>query len=133
MLEKYQEIYDIKAYKEKRNDVIEYLVREIVFHGYSYAYLIDIYNIIKEREPELINGIEQKLTVSNLLNEKNYLKKTAESRQRVLRAYKTLSYDGELNKVRKYSLYKKSMLEQCGDYLKGKHVRHLWHFQRQIM
>lgn len=102
LLDEYREVYDIDDYKENRNEALNYLVNEINFHGYSYAYLKDIYEIIKKREPHLIQNIENKISVSNLLMERDELRKRARDRQKVLRAYKTLSDENNINMLKTY-------------------------------
>lgn len=49
LLGEYEDVYDIQDYKERRKEALQYLVNEIKFHGYSYSYLEDVYELIKEK------------------------------------------------------------------------------------
>lgn len=102
MLDEYREVYDIDDYKRRRNDALSYLVREIHFHGYSYSYLKDVYDLIKDREPDTIAKIEHGLSVTKLLGESDELRKTSIDRLRTIRAYKTLSNEANVNKLRQW-------------------------------
>lgn len=97
LLEEYGEVYDIEDYKSRRKDALKYLVNEIKFHGYSYSYLEDIYNIIKMREPDTIDNIEKGLSVNNLIQKNGELEKQASERKRIIRAYKTLSNEAKVD------------------------------------
>lgn len=99
-LDDFKEVYDIENYRMNRLSALEYLVREIVFHGYSYSYLFDVYTAIKQREPDLIKSIEDNISINKLIAERDNLRDFAEQRQRVLRAYKTLLSDSEMKKLK---------------------------------
>lgn len=102
-LDEYESIYDIEAYKHSRKDALNYLVREISFHGYSYPYLLDIYNVIKKREPNTIKSIEQNLSIDKVLSERDYLKNHAVKLRKCIRAYKTLlSSDEQIKRVKEF-------------------------------
>ena len=73
LLDEYKNVYDIDDYKARRNDALQYLVHEIKFHGYSYSYLEDIYRIIKQKEPEIIEKIEKNLSVNKMVQINNVM------------------------------------------------------------
>lgn len=97
LLDEYGEVYDIQEYQERRTDALRYLVNEIKFHGYSYSYLKDIYEIFKRKEPNTIGNIEKNLSVSRMIQKNSELEKLASERKRVLRAYKTLSNEEKVD------------------------------------
>ena len=99
LLDEYKNVYDIDDYKARRNDALQYLVHEIKFHGYSYSYLEDIYHIIKQKEPEIIEKIEKNLSVNKMVQINNELEKQARERKRVIRAYKTLSNNKKVEEL----------------------------------
>ena len=102
---------DIQEYKKRRNDALCYLVNEIKFHGYSYSYLKDIYEIIKGKEPETIESIEKNLSVNRLIQKNGELEKQASERKRVLRAYKTLCNEAKV--------------KELASWLHGKGIKHV--------
>jgi len=106
LLDEYRNIFDIDAYKKNRNKALEYLVGEVVSHGYSYAYLIDVYNAIKEREPQTIAAIENGLNFSKAISERNSYKSLAVIRRCIIRAYKTLALDAEVQKAKNWFVSK---------------------------
>ena len=99
LLDEYKNVYDIDDYKARRNDALQYLVHEIKFHGYSYSYLEDIYHIIKQKEPEIIEKIEKNLSVNKMVQINNELEKQTRERKRVIRAYKTLSNNKKVEEL----------------------------------
>lgn len=101
LLDEFREVYDIEDYKKRRNESLEYLVREIKFHGYSYSYLLDIYNEMVRKNPKEIKTIEEKLSTSKLMNERDEFKRQAEVEKRALRAYKTLITGNGIEELRR--------------------------------
>lgn len=102
-LDEYASIYDIEAYKHTRKNALIYLVREIQFHGYSYPYLLDVYNELKKREPETISQIQKNMTIANVLSERDYLYHHAAKLRKCIRAYKTLLIsENEIRKVKDF-------------------------------
>lgn len=101
-LDEYYESFDIDSYKKNREANIDYLVGVINIHGHSYDFLIDPYNVIKKREPELIANIEKKYEPIQLFLENKKLKELAISRRKAIRAYKSLIPENGIQKVNKW-------------------------------
>lgn len=100
LLDEYRDVYDIDDYRRRRPQMLEYLVREITFHGYSYSYLLDIYNEMKRKNPEEIKAIEQKMSTGKLIAERDEFKRQSETERRALRAYKTLMTNNGIEKLK---------------------------------
>lgn len=100
LLEEYKDVYDIEDYRRRRGEALEYLVREVTFHGYSYSYLLEIYQAMKQRNPDEIRQIEERMTTVRLMQERDDFKKASIIRMRALRAYKTLLTVDGIQKLR---------------------------------
>lgn len=100
LLDEYRDAYDIDDYLRRRPQMLEYLVREVKFHGYSYSYLLEIYNEMKKKKPTEISNIEEKLSTERLISEHDEYRRQAEVERRALRAYKTLMTSGGIEKLK---------------------------------
>lgn len=73
MLDKFSDVYDIKYYREHRDEYIEYLCQQVQMNNHISDFLKPAYDMLRRREPELIAKFDY--TPEKLMKERNELRR----------------------------------------------------------
>jgi hypothetical protein len=85
-LEEFSEVYDIAYYRDNLRYYYEWMCEQVAQNNHASDYIRPAYNIIKERNPQLVGEIEDSLSLEKLIGNNTELKR----QRNVFRKYVSL-------------------------------------------